>query len=372
VREYEYKFDDDSIQDEGAREPDYFDEYAEPHEYDNEMARSAVERFLEAETADDDISEHNRKSTHIRHDEMTEPEGIKRSTSAKKLDDDEEYMTRLADARRERQRRKEQNPVPKPAVRVNAERPRRSHSLAIEKPPTDEEWTPMAEEDFESFRKRYNEPHVMAPREAKAKSSERTRKKTVSRRSSERPTEGPNPLRYLLVAVALFVLGVMMVMAFNNRNLRLDVARLEASATGSIEDAAEIVSLSLAIEEYRHELASLQEDFDAQYNLLLEHGIIAGDDYVGDDYTPPVDTTPTRPEDEAEPPPQPPAEPPPPPQPPAPVTHIVQQGQFLSHIAFAHFGSSATRYVELIANANNLAYPFPIQIGQELTIPVLE
>jgi len=275
-------------------------------------------------------------------------------------------MTRLADARRERQRRREQNPIPKPAVRVNVERPRRSHPVVIEKPPADEDWAPMPEEDFNSFRERYNEPHVMAPREAKA--AERTRKPAPKR--ADAPVDGPNPLRWMLAFIALGALVLMSFLAINNRNLRLDVARHEAAAASAGDYATDMARLRLDIEEYRAYIVDLRNGYNAQAEQLRELGHYPGaDPYYGyNDYPySPTEETPSRPADEAGSEPEPPAQPPQ--QPPAQVVHVVQDGQFLSHVAFQHFGSSSLHYINLIVEANGLPSADNVYIGQELIIP---
>ena len=364
---YEYEY-DDRPQDERVQES-VFDDYVEDpsHEYGNEMARSAVERFLESESGDDVVSDYLRKERPLHREEMPEPESVKRAKSTPKYDNDEEYMTRLADARRERQRRREQNPEPKPAVRVNVERPRRSHPVVVQEPVTDEEWAPMAEEDFNSFRERYSEPHVMAPREPKEPNpglGERTRAAAAPRRGTEALADGPSPLRYMLAIIAVGVLILMSFLALNNRSLRLNLERYEAYAARVGEYAANASLLQLDNYAYRAAYASIAAELEAanaQLNALNNSG----------EYNPypPQDGTPARPDDEATNQPDPPAQPPAP----APVIHIVESGQILSRIALYHFGNSGQRYVDLIVAANeNLTNPNDIYVGQELIIPVLE
>lgn len=369
VREYEhyeYKFDNDEeevIHEEDTNESDYFDDYADSHEYGNEMARSAVERFLESETSDDE-NDNKKMSKLPQQEDLLDPDNVKRTGLTPKYDEDEEYMSRLADARRERQRRSEKNPVPKPAVRVNVERPRRSQpAVVLDKPQADEEWAPMAEEDFENFRKRYSEPHVMTPRDTKT--SERTRSTTSVRRTSD-VAEGPNPLRYMLAFIVLGVLALMVILAVNNRNLRLDVARLETNAATVNNNAAELVTMSLERDYYQGEVASLREE-----NTMLREQLGYGNEEYDLPYTTdPEGTTTARPDDEAGTTSQTDIVPPPAP---APVIHIVQSGQVLSRIANYHFGSSAQRYIDLIVAANeNLTDPNDIYVGQELIIPVLD
>jgi len=334
---FEYEHDDDNTaQKEKVHESDYIN-YTDTYEYSNDMARSAVERFLESEAE-------------------PEPEA-KRPPSTPKYDDEEEYMTRLADARKERQRRREENPVPKPAVRVNVERPRRSHPVVVHEPVAeavaDEEWAPMAEEDFNSFRERYSEPHVMAPREPRA--GERPRTAGARRRETDVPVEGPSPLRYMLGIILIGLLALMAFLAMNNRNLRLDLDRYQGLATDTTDSAVEITQLELALAASQESNAILQAELDAKAALLYE--LSPGGEYD------PTDNTPGRPGDGYEPAlPEPPA--------PEPVIHIVESGQMLSRIAFQHFGSSAQHYVNLIAAANGIENPNDIYIGQRLVIPV--
>ena len=370
MRENEhFDYDDDNI-DERVRRSDYHD-YHDTNEYGNEMARSAVERFLEAETVDIPRDHRLAPAPPLGHEDFPDegfPEYEDTRRPAPKFNDDEEYMTRLADARRERQRRREQNPVPKPAVRVNVERPRRSHPVVIEKPPADEEWAPMPEEDFNSFRERYSDPHVMTPKENEAKTPERTRK-PAAKRASDAPIDGPNPLRYMLAIIALGALVLMSFLAINNRNLRLDVARHEAAATSAGDYAADIARLRLDIDEYRAYIADLRSDNDAQAALLRELGHDSSAGYYDYDYPySSTEETPSRPADEAGSDAEPPAQPPQ--QPPAQqVVHIVETGQFLSHVAFQHFGSSSLHYINLIVEANGLPSADTVYVGQELIIP---
>jgi len=352
---YEYEYDEDVTdvtQEDRVHESEFTDytdsyeyadahEYSNPQEYGNEMARSAVERFLEAETVDE-----------------PEPESVSIPSAASHHDGEEEYMTRLADARKERQRRREQNPVPRPAVRVNVERPRRSHPVVVNQPVTDEEMAPMAEEDFNSFRERYSEPHVMTPREVKT--DDRTRNKNIKRLDSEPLAEGPSPIRYMLAVIAFGLLALIAVLSFSNRNLRLDRDRYQAMATNVDYYIGEATRLQLDLDASRAQNAAMA--------VQIEALMAAGNNIADDPYTP-IDDTSSRPSGEDG---YVPTAPPQQPPPPAPAIHIVQRGDALSRIANQHFGSSAQRYIDLIVSANNLPNQDEIYIGQELTIPVLE
>ena len=359
--EYEYEFDDDRVKDGRSREADYEEDqlheavgYAGASEYGNEMARSAVERFLESETSTDaDVHDYGGIELPPNIDEHPLYEDTDHPAPAPHYND-EEYMTRLADARKERQRRMEKNPVPRPAVRVNVERPRRSQPVVAAPTETEEDWAPMAEEDFNSFRQRYNEPHVMAPRDTK---KDRPRGTAVKRGGS---VEGPSPLRYMLAFVAIGILGIMFFLALSNRNLRLDRDMYRAQATQTDDFAAEFIMVQLERDSYREQVANLEADLEE----ARQQGPISNDndpDTQGDTPSRPIDETSGG--DPA---------PPQPPNPPAPIIHIVESGQVLSRIANQHFGSSAQFYIDLIAQANNLANPNDIYIGQRLTIPVLE
>ena len=369
---FDYKFDDDDIQDvpdERVQEQDYYDEYDESYEYGNEMARSAVERFLESESGDANDQRQKQKPSRR---EGT-PESDKRSPSTPQYENDEEYMARLADAKRERQRRREQNPVPKPAVRVGVERPRRSSPtnpvIAADKQQVGEDWEPMPEDDFNNFRKRYNDPHVMAPREVKAGVRSRTAT-AAPRRDSDAGAEGPSPLRYMLFIILFGMLVLMAFLAVNNRNLRQVEARYRDLTENAPNYTAVTAGLQLDLDRYREANASLRAELDAQAAQLRELG------YGGEDptynYSPPEGTT-GRPEDDAtatdDPPP---ADPPPPPPPPSVEyqIHVVESGQYLSHIANLFFTGNTQYHVNRIVELNGLASPDDIQAGQELRIPV--
>ena len=365
--DYELEHEDDIPNDERLHESDYSN-YTDTYEYSDEMARSAVNRFIKSESGEATGDYDNMREINLPlqdyHDEMPEPEATMRSSSTPHNKGEEEYMTRLADARKERQRRREQNPVPKPAVRVNVERPRRSHPVVVQEPlaaaAEEAEWAPMPEEDFNSFRERYSEPHVMAPREPKG---ERPRNAgAAKRREPDVPHEGPSPLRYMLGIILIGMLALMAILAYSNRGLRLDLVRYQALAATANDNAAEITSLGLALDASQADNAALQAKLD-EMAALLEAGYPGGNDTDTPPDSPgrPGDGTPYVPATT------------PPPQAPAPVIHIVESGQILSRIALQHFGSSNQRYVDLIVNANdNLTNPNDIYIGQRLIIPVLD
>jgi len=133
-----------------------------------------------------------------------------------------------------------------------------------------------------------------------------------------------------------------------------------AQATQTDDFAAEFIMVQLERDSYREQVANLEADLEE----ARQQGPISNDndpDTQGDTPSRPIDETSGG--DPA---------PPQPPNPPAPIIHIVESGQVLSRIANQHFGSSAQFYIDLIAQANNLANPNDIYIGQRLTIPVLE
>ena len=351
---------------------DTYDDVGSTETHTNEMARNAVERFLESETGDyiagydtrkaerPDKSGAVRASRPVSHAEPEE--GVWCPPPPPDFEDDEEFMAKLANIRRDRPRR-DPNPMPRPAVRVNAER-RRTPS-PVDRPADDLDWGPLEEDDIDSFRGRYSVDDVMsAPKEARIKEPRST--VPVSRREADRPAsgDGPGPLRYLLAIVFVGVLFLMAFLALNNRNLRRDldayqaqVARIEDNAQTLERQNIEINSLNTTLAAYREQLAL----HNAQ---LQEPGIGQNDDTPHSQ----EEEIPNRPSDET-----PADEPPPPPPPPEPVIHVVQAGQFLSHIAREHFGTGTQHYINLILAANpDITNPNNIREGQEIIIPPRE
>jgi len=355
----------------------HFDDMPNTDTHTNEMARNAVERFLEAETSDYMTGYGSRRAERPDRSERTSraaatnPAELGDDTwcppAPPDFSDDDEFMAQLANIRRERPRR-ETNPTPKPAVRVNTERRRRTPA-PVELHETDADWIPLEDKDVDAFRMRYSEDDIMsAPKEAQVKEPRAKSAVPTHRREPDRPIggEGPSPLRYLLAIVFVGVLFLMAFLALNNRNLRRDldtyhaqIARMEDSAVTVESQRLEIISLNATLAEYR-----AQASQPGNETQTPDPG--PSDEY----YYPPIEEPPSRPTDET-----PPEEPQPTPVPPAPqqVIHIVQEGQFLSHIARLYFGSHAQHYIDLIVAANDdIPNANSIREGQAIIIPPRE
>ena len=342
---YEYEKDDINI-------PAEYDE--DPYDYTgHEPARNAVERFLEEEAGDFLSSGYERTS---RPPMPTETEDTTWELPDPRSEGDEDYMTRLANARIERQRRKEQIPTPKPAVRVNVERKR---SFAVSQPQERDDTEPMDEADFDSFRQRYSSDVVSQPKEAREKLPRSRGPAKAEPKETGSGDDGPNPLKYLVAIVFVGLLGLMTFLAANNRGLRRDIDEYRVQAAGVVDTASEISSLAVQVSSYRDQVARLQnivEDLERQLDAVLgpaQNEYPPGDD----DYTPANDGAPHDPG---------------PAGPAEPVVHIVQAGEMLSRIARQHFGSNDQRYIDMIVAANNLSDPNAIFEGQRLYIPPRE
>ena len=351
----------------------------------NEMARNAVERFFESESGDYMPDYDGRKPERPEQAERT-PRAIApimsdtgdsawRPAAPPDFSDDDEFMAQLANIRRDRPRR-DPNPTPKPAVRVNSEHRRYAPSELHDDDEAD--WAPLEDKEVDMFRARYSpeEDIVSPPKSAiEVKAQEPRPKSTVPahRRRPERPTggEGGNPLRYLLAIMFVGILLLMAFLALNNRSLRRDLDAYQSQIARIEDNTANLERLTL---QYNDLNATLRQ-YRTQLALQGEQQPITGHDpYYTTDGT--YDTsyeygeTPARPSDEYTT-----DDPPPPPPPPAPeqTIHIVESGQFLSHIAHIHFGSSSVHYVNLIVAANDdVTNPNDIRIGQELIIPPRE
>ena len=342
----------------------------------HEGARSAVERFLESDTSDYLASYERRRRDRVvppMLDEAPVSEPIEdawRPTS--RYDEDEEYMSRLANARRERQRRREQTPGPTPAVRVNVDRPRSEVESDFE---NGVEWASLDDNDFNSFRQRYSGQHVLSePREARIREPRPRGSVPLHRREPEPAAEGANPLRYMLAFIFVGVLALMAFLAINNRTLRRDLESYQAQIARIEDNTAEMARMEFNNLNYQEQIAELEGQVtDMQQQLYaLGHGVTTAsvDDTDADasgaaarpstDETPvdndgagtAADTTTQAPAQQH-------------------VIHVVQQGDMLSRIAFAHFGSSAQAYVDKIVAANdNISNPNDIRVGQEVIIPI--
>ena len=374
---YDYQMDDirvDTSHDTGYAVEDNTQDYG-----GHEGARSAVERFLESDTSDYISGYERRRRDRIvppRLDEAPSvPEPIEdtwRPTSH--YDEDEEYMSRLANARRERQRRREQNPIPTPAVRVNVDRPRSEVESDYE---SGVEWATLEDKDFNTFRQRYSGQHVLSePREARIREPRPRGSVPLHRREPEPAAEGASPLRYMLAFIFVGVLALMAFLAINNRTLRRDLEAYQAQIARIEDNTAEMSRLEFNNLNYQEQIAELEGQVtDMQQQLYaLGHGVTttSAEDTDADasggttNARPSTDETPvdngggtadTTTQAQA------PAQ--------EHVIHVVQPGDMLSRIAFAHFGSSAQAYVDKIVAANdNISNPNDIRVGQEVIIPI--
>ena len=341
----------------------------------NELARNAVERFLESEASDHAIGYDGR---HRERPERAERErrvprssapadstGVWPLTTAPVYDDDDEFMTQLASIRRDRPRRdKEPNPHPNPAIRMDDEH----HRTASEWSDSDADW---ADHEDESFQYRHRvEDHTLAAREARIKEPRPRGTVPTHRREPSRSDggDGTNPLRYLLAFMFVGVLFLMAVLAFNNRNLRQDLYSYQTQIARIEDNTAALERAQLELTAYQELLAEYrafggQQDESTQ----LENPDPSNQDPEGDAYNNvenDVETNHSPPTDET------PAYPTQPPQPePQQVIHIVQPGDMLGRIARYHYGSSAQVYVNKIMAANNITDASRIQPGDELVIP---
>lgn len=379
----------------------------EAHAYSHDAQNDDVELFLENQTSDYIAGFESKRKN--RSDRSVKPERAPggfddyaasppvedswRPAPPPNFEDDEEFMTQLANIRRDRPRRREQNPMPKPAVRVNSERRRRLHSpeelhetheAQEHEVDTGYVQLPLEDEDYSTFRPRYDGPDIMAPTTGTRVKEPRPRGTVPTHRREQDNTDGTdtgNPLRYLLAIVFVGVLGLMAFLAMNNRNLRRDVEYYQAQIASMDDSTVALALMTVELEGYREDLRYYRGQVEGgrgQYNgAQVAESYVPGADYTqgyeqpGDEpYEGPAETYPPpgRPSDET------PTQeaPPPPPPAPEPVIHIVQSGEVLSRIANLHFGSSTQHYVNLIAAANNLTDPGNIRIGQELVIPPRE
>jgi len=343
-----------------------------------EMARDAVGRIFEPEPyvggyesrRDDYPPVHDEPQLfddYIREQEPVEDDWRTMTPPAPQYD-----MADLASKRRERAdktRRREPNPTVKPAVRVGNEHRRRRTAEPLERHEAESEWH-EADEDIANFRSRYSSDVVSSTKESRVEMPpQRKSSRRVSEPARSEGDGGAGPLRVLLGFVFIGVLIVMTFLAFNNRNLRQALEEAEGPSNGATDYARDVARMEIELTNYRNELDQYRENIAALQAQLEDLGYPPYDE----PYDPYPDETddPTggRPHYDDSPPDNDPP-PPPPPADPEPQIHVVQAGQFMSHIARLHFGSNAQFYIDLIVAANDdITDPGRIREGQEIIIP---
>jgi len=332
----------------------------------HEEALNAASRFFESEPSEYTDGYERRRTSRTPKSEEPQPiQPEERWHSFANFNEDEEYMTRLANARRERQRRRETSPSPNPAVRVNVERPYTSTDYS-----DTSDWEPIVDEEFDTFRRR--NPRDILAASGETPKEPRGRSKTpvpVYRHDSEAapPKDGLGPLRFLLAVVLVGILGIMTFLVVNNRSLRRDLDEYQTRLATTDDNAHEVARLTVEVNSYREQIAELEEALE---NIeYLNHDASDNEyDYADANGEQDETTGAARPsvEDDAD------VQEPTPPPAPEVVTHIVQQGDTLSRIANQHFGSNAQRYVDLIANANNITNHNNIRLDEKIRRPPRE
>ncbi|MCL2363027.1 MAG: LysM peptidoglycan-binding domain-containing protein, partial [Defluviitaleaceae bacterium] len=147
--------------------------------------------------------------------------------------------------------------------------------------------------------------------------------------------------------------------------LRQELASAEGQPNGVVDYSPEMARMQIELTQYRSELeqyrdyvAALEAQLEElgyasseQYEPYQEESYVPGDGRPHYDYTPDPDPPTVEPQPEY-------------------TIHVVQAGQFMSHIARMHFGSNSQFYIDLIVAANDdITDPGRIREGQEIIIP---
>ena len=294
---------------------------------------------------------------------LAEPEPVAEPPASKtpeSLDDDDFFEAGIREARAVRERRRQPNPAPRPAVRANVPTQRRMTSP----PPMSQ---PPPEDAYDTFRQRYRPGELISS--TKGGRPVRQAPPVAGGRSPMPPPravhddDSINPLRYLLLGAVVVFLGVLVFLLVHSHNLRGNLAEAEATIAsmqaaydryGNVVEANELLQAEVDAQ------AVIIENLEAELALRNEVGTTEPGTPSGGENNQPTTTEP--PVNVA----------------PFPRTHVIQRGQNLSSIARYHYqvagqppltASEVYSLAGHIQRYNNIANQNAIQAGQTITIP---
>jgi len=260
---------------------------------------------------------------------------------------------------RERDRRRAAgNPDPKPAMRVNVTSEKPIDELTGEDIRIEiaEQSQQPPDDGFDDFRKRFNPGELVSsprnPNRPVRSGSRDVRKDRI--RANSREMEVINPLRYILAAGALIIVGFFIFLIVSNSNLRgyRDEADELRTAAASHED--EISSLRGQINTLQasnNELSDILDNLQTNDNQETQNsGWSPPNNTTAGNNNPPV----VHPSDVE-----------------FPVYHTVQRGEHLNSIAMRWYGSAEPEILQHIATENNITNINRINAGVILRLTAM-
>jgi len=277
----------------------------------------------------------------------------------KQTGEDDFFETGIREARAARERRRQPNPAPRPAVRATVPTQRR---MAAPPPPRhDGDPTSMTppEDAYDTFRQRYNPGELISP----ARGGRPVRNVPPVQGSERRPApqhydeDAVNPLRYLLLFGVIVCLGVFIFLLVRLSSVRSDLADARATIQ-TMQDESE-----------RYHLTAEQRDhwYDEYHRISLEHEYLQlrYAQLSGAGTTDPGTQQPGTGDSD-----QPTTTEPPTTEPPFPRVHVLQQGQTVSAVAEIHYGRRDWLLVLHILSYNNLSEDAAARLPAGATINV--
>lgn len=255
---------------------------------------------------------------------------------------------------RERNSRR-RNPAPKPAVRVNVPSERKVRNPQGE-PMQDRQRENSAEEDLDTFRRRYNSDELFSPPRNPNRPVRQGRSDVRTNRikPGERDSETVGITRIILAGSLIAALGVVTILTWQMMSFRSayneaqsDLISAHAAVTAAHTEA------ELTNRDLLYQRDNLLSQISALEALFYSYGIDPNaPPPPPDDGTRPgegaTQTTPSTPT--------------------LPTEHMVVTGENLSRIAQKYFGNSEPATLEHIRSTNNLRSINDIQAGRPLTI----
>jgi LysM repeat protein len=345
--------DDYAVNDEPHDDTDYNDTY------DEKAAKKSVGRLF-----DDDENERTTDGNYIATLSDRQTRGDRsRTVPARKID-----------------RPIRSNPEPKPAMKARVPVVREPITARrVERVEETDTTQTTIESDVDNFKARFTSRDAIATASnpGKAESDDRILH-PVGTKARSRIAAAPmpdynsfqsiNPIRWVALVGVIVVLVLMIVLAVQNRNLRIERDELmnnpsgqvpppivnNGPGTSDVPPTADITELQLQVAELQEDLKLANESIQTLETWASNAGYNV--DHI---YNPPPEPSP------------PPTTPDPTPEPtPAPYhVHYVSQGETLSGIARDYYGSGSEENWRRIMEFNEITNPASIQPGQRLRIP---
>jgi len=265
------------------------------------------------------------------------------------VDGDDFFEAGIREARAIRERRRQPNPAPRPAVRANVPTQRRMASMPSMSQP------PPPEDAYDTFRQRYNPGELISS--GKGGRPVRKAPPAGGERGPVRPavddSDTVSPLRYLMLGATVAFLGVLVFLLVHSHNLRGNYAEAQATIARMQEayDSYHLITEQRDILLTKNEAQEITIE-NLQSELAMREDV--GTPGVQQPNDPPVQPVTTEP---------------PATTPQFPVAHVLQRGQNLHAVARLFYGDATPALIAHIANYNNLADPDRVREGDVINVP---